>query len=206
MTGNRRIPALAVPRLALAAMVALAFVAVAAGTLLLNQGQANAASASVAVGSPNNRFTPNVSNIAVGDTVTFTWSAGTHVVDLKDVSPDIAIDSAHPSGTTSPFSKAGTYYYYCSIHATEDQATEAHVQAGDAMVGKIVVSAAAAPASTPAPGSTSQNTPSPGAPGTGNGAPYSVTGNDTLAFVLLAGAGVLFVLATAGVVVGARRR
>ena len=203
------------PRIGIAAMVALAFVALVVGSLMLNRSEANAASASVTVGSPTDRFTPNVSSIAVGDTVTFTWASGTHDVDFMDVTPDLNIDSTHTTGTTSPFTTPGTYYYYCSIHATEDQATEAHVQARDAMVGKIVVSGTApspAPAAgaPPAAGSTSQaqtaDTPALGAPSTGNGAPSPATNGDRAAFALLAIAAVLSVLTTAAVVASVRRR
>ncbi len=124
--------------------VALALVAGRFGIDGLHSRSADAASPSVVTGSPSLRFTPNVVNITTGDTVTFTLGAGTHIVDLKDVSPDLPIDAAHTSGTTNVFSTAGTYYYYCSIHASVDLATEGHVQANDAMVGKIVVAAAAA--------------------------------------------------------------
>ena len=172
-------------------MLALALVTAAVGGFLLTRDSAQAANATVTVGTPNNRFAPNVANITVGNTVTFTWSAGTHIVDLKDVSPDIASDSTHTTGTTTAFTTAGTYYYYCSIHASADQATEAHVAANDAMVGKIVVTAAAAAtptaAATTAPGTTPTAraaTPAPAAPGTGN--TYG-SDSDVPATVLIAG-------------------
>lgn len=165
-----------------AGLVVAALLTVILGGFLLTRGSAEAATANVATGSPNNRFTPNISTINVGDSVTFTWAAGTHIVDLKNVSPDIAVDSAHRSGTTTPFTKAGTYYYYCSIHATADQATEAHVAANDAMVGKIVVGAAGG-SSAPAAGAT---TGSPTAPRTGGGGPGG--GSDLPAALLIFGA------------------
>ena len=165
-----------------AALVAVALGAAILCGILLTRDSAHAANVSVTTGSPNNRFSPNVSNINVGDTVTFTWSAGTHIVDLKDVSPDLAVDSGHTSGKTNAFATAGTYYYYCSIHATADQATEAHVAANDVMVGKIVVAAATGGPTTPAAGAT----PAPAAPGTGNSA--AADGSDAPAFIFIAGA------------------
>lgn len=156
-------------------------------------GEAHAASATVGVGTPTNRFTPNIANISTGDKVTFTWSAGTHVVDLKDVSPDIQVDSAHTSGVTTAFATPGTYYYYCSVHATADQATEAHVQANDAMVGKIVVTAASTGGSTA--------TTAPGAPSTGSG---TMDGSSTTG-MWLAAAGI-GLLAAAGGILALRRR
>jgi plastocyanin len=146
--------------------------------LLAVPSLAGAASPTVSTGGASLRFSPNVINISAGDTVTFTLGGGTHIVDLKDVSPDLTIDATHTSGTTNAFTTPGTYYYYCSIHATDAQATEAHVQANDAMVGKIVVSAAAATptattasqASPTAAGSaTARATTSPAAPATGLG-------------------------------------
>ena len=123
---------------------------------------ASAASASVAVGSPTNRFSPNVATVNVGDSVTFNWSAGTHtVVFPSGVSADLSINSSSTTGQTTAFTTPGTYYYYCSIHAEATDATEAHVQANDAMVGKIVVLATGAVATpTTAPTSPAATTPS----------------------------------------------
>ena len=81
--------------------------------------------------------------VNVGDSVTWTNTGNApHSVTSEA--------SLFDSGTinsgdhfTMNFSSPGTYYYYCSIHAAESQATEAHVLANDAMVGKSVVSAAA---------------------------------------------------------------
>jgi plastocyanin len=198
----------------LTAVALVALIGMAVGAALLANGQAHAANASVSTGSPTDRFAPNISNISVGDTVTFTWAAGTHVVDLKDVSPDLQIDSSHTSGTTTAFTTPGTYYYYCSIHATEDQATEAHVQANDAMVGKIVVTAASAGSTaTPAPGNTpaasatsgAGRTPTtaPAAPSTGSGVAASTSPN-IIAIALIAGSALL--LAGTGVATVRRRR
>jgi plastocyanin len=176
------------PRNGLIAVIALAALALAAFAF---GRPALAATQNVNTGTPTNRFTPNVITINAGDTVTFNWSAGTHIVDLKDVSPDLPIDSSHTTGVTAPFNTPGTYYFYCSIHATEDQATEAHVQANDAMVGKIVVQAAAtSPTSTSAAGTTAtaapKTTAAPGAPSTGTGIASHGSSNDWM-IVLAAG-------------------
>lgn len=208
MTPIRESAAILSGRLAGQTVLAVAVILLCLGTSMLAYGDAQAASSAVSVGSPTNRFTPNVSNISAGDTVTFNWAAGTHVVDFKDVSPDINIDSAHTTGTTNAFTTPGTYYYYCSIHASEALATEAHVQAGDAMVGKIVVTAAGS-SGTPATGSTAGaptgSTPAPGAPSTGSG-PGAEQGSDgPLGFALLATAAAMFALATAAAI-GSRRR
>jgi plastocyanin len=121
---------------------------------------ASAATQAVSVGSPTNRFTPNVVTVPVGDTVTFNWAAGTHTVVAESLSLDLSITSANSTGQTTALNTPGTYYYYCSIHAEASDATEAHVQANDAMVGKIVV----VPAGTsPTAQPTTATTPSPSA-------------------------------------------
>ena len=194
------------PRNGLIVVIALAAIVLAAFAL---GRPAFAATQSVNTGTPTNRFTPNVITINAGDTVTFNWSAGTHIVDLKDVSPDLPIDSSHTTGVTAPFNTPGTYYFYCSIHATEDQATEAHVQANDAMVGKIVVQAAAtSPTSTTAAGTSTATaapkaTTAPGAPSTGTGVASHGSSNDWM-IVLAAG---LFAAAAiiGGTLVGVRK-
>jgi plastocyanin len=123
--------------------VAIALVALVA---LLPGMSASAATQSVTVGSPSNRFAPNIVTVPVGDTVTFNWAAGTHTVILQGVSPDLTINSTNTTGQTTALTTPGTYYYFCSIHAEASDATEAHVQANDAMVGKIVVVAQTSPA------------------------------------------------------------
>jgi plastocyanin len=122
-------------------------------------------------GTNNQRFAPNIITIHAGDTVTFNLGSGAHNVDLEDVTPDLPINATTPTGTTNAFNTPGTYFFYCSIHADEASATEAHVQANDAMVGKIVVLAAgttpSATATTPAatattPAATATSTPTNG--------------------------------------------
>src|SRR6185437_11213785 len=123
---------------------------------------ASAASPAVGVGTPTNRFTPNVVTIPAGGTVTFNWVAGTHTVVLPSgAAPDLTINSANPTGTTTALETPATYYYYCSINAEASDATEAHVEANDAMVGKIIVLAADA---TPPPATTSPTQASPTTP------------------------------------------
>jgi plastocyanin len=120
-------------------VLAFALTVTAAGFISQDAG---AAGASVTTGSPTNRFSPNIVNVNIGDNVSFNWSAGIHVVRLRDSSPDLPIDAGHPTGTTNAFTSSGTFYFYCIIHASEALATEAHVQANDAMVGKVVVAGA----------------------------------------------------------------
>jgi plastocyanin len=176
----------------MALIAAVGLLALVAGLFAMHTS-ARAASPSVGVGTPENRFTPNISNITVGDTVTFSWSAGVHIVDLKDVSPDLQIDSSHTSGVTSAFSTPGTYYYYCSVHSSEAQATEAHVQANDAMVGKIVVTAASSGAGA--------NPTAPAAPSTGSGFGSS----ESLMGLWLVAGGIALV-AVSGAIVAFRHR
>ncbi|MGH2634012.1 MAG: cupredoxin domain-containing protein [Tepidiformaceae bacterium] len=185
-------------------IVAAAIAAIALAAFAFGR-PASAATQSVNVGTPTNRFTANVITINAGDTVTFNWSAGTHVVDLMDISPDLPIDSGHTSGVTVPLTTPGTYYFYCSIHATADQATEAHVQANDAMVGKIVVLAAAAnPTSTTAAATaTAGPSKSPAAPSTGSGSASRGSANEWM--IVLAG-GLLAATAIIGTTVVASRR
>ncbi len=144
-------------RFAMVAAATIAAMASTAGGVFMTAVQvAHADTGTVSVGTPTDRFTPNITTIHVGGTVTFNWSAGFHIVDLEDVSPDIPMDSTHTTGTTQAFNTAGTFFYYCSIHADEAEATEAHVEANDAMVGKIVVLAAG----TATPSATASASPS----------------------------------------------
>lgn len=130
------------------AIVAVAIIALMA--LALGQGStASAATQDVTVGSPTNRFTPNIVTVEAGDTVSFTWAAGVHTVVAEDLSLDLTITSSNPTGETGALTTPGTYYFYCSIHAESTDATEAHVQANDAMVGKIVVVEAGSATTTP---------------------------------------------------------
>jgi plastocyanin len=125
--------------------------------LLMTHGRASAASASVATVSGSNRFTPNAVTVNVGDQVTFTYG-GTSFHNATSATaawPAITLSSGNTSGSTTAFTTPGTYYFYCSIHSDPANATEAHVTANDAMVGKIVVVAATtttatATATTPA--------------------------------------------------------
>ncbi|MFN0146584.1 MAG: hypothetical protein ACKVT1_08745 [Dehalococcoidia bacterium] len=122
----------------------MATVAVTAATLtVLAAGwgtRAAAAPGVVAVGDTSNRFTPNSIPVLIGERVTFNWSSGEHRIAFVNVaSIDLPIDSATRTGTTIAFVQRGSYFYYCTIHATADLATAAHVQANDAMVGRVVV-------------------------------------------------------------------
>jgi plastocyanin len=69
-------------------------------------------------------------SIAVGDTVTWRWTAGTHTV-THGASPTVdatvggAVDrgirsagAVPPTTFTHTFEEAGAYVYYCKLHAT----------------------------------------------------------------------------------------
>ncbi|MCC6381452.1 MAG: CHRD domain-containing protein [Dehalococcoidia bacterium] len=144
----------------------LLLVALLAGVLIVG-GSARAAGATINAeggGSTTPHFNPNVASVNVGDTVTFQWVSGTHTAEV--LSPDRSsevfdtdLTSTHASGAWTP-TTAGTYYFYCSVHAADELATEAHVVAGDAMVGKVVVSAATTTATTTTGTSTTTTTTS----------------------------------------------
>ena len=135
-------------------VTALIACAVLAGAMAMKPDTAHAANATIGAGSGPTRFTSNTQTINVGDTVTFVWtSSGASGHDATATSggfPKLTLTQANPNGAwtaTAP----GTYYFYCSLHAPAANATEEHVVANDAMVGKIVVVASGAPAPKPGP-------------------------------------------------------
>ena len=73
-------------------------------------------STSNAVAVADNNFNPSSTTVAVGTTVTWTWTgASRHNVTFDD-GPKSADQS---SGTfTRAFTAAGTYNYHCTIHGT----------------------------------------------------------------------------------------
>jgi len=75
-------------------------------------GGGGSTSSSIAVG--DNFFNPNATTVAVGTTVTWTWSTGTtHNVTFAD-----GPSSGNKSGGTyaRTFNTAGTFSYQCTIH------------------------------------------------------------------------------------------
>ena len=135
-------------------LVALAVCTALLGSVGLRPETAHAANATIGAGSGPVRFTPNMQTVNVGDTVTFVWtSSGASGHDATATSggfPKLVLTQAAPNAEwkmTTP----GTYYFYCSLHAPAANATEEHVVANDAMVGKIVVVASGAPAPNPGP-------------------------------------------------------
>jgi hypothetical protein len=90
---------------------------------------------------------------------------------------------------TLKFTKAGTFNYFCMLHAPQG------------MVGQVVVAAAPAPTSTPTVAPTKTATAAPGAPNTGSGSASG--GLDGM--YLLAGA-VAIALAMSGTAVFAVKR
>lgn len=145
----------------------LLLVALLVGVLIVG-GNARAAGATINAeggGTTTPRFNPNVASVTVGDTVTFQWVSGTHTAEVLSVDRssevfDTDLTSTHTSGAWTP-TAAGTYYFYCSVHASDTLATEAHVVAGDAMVGKVVVSAATSTATTATGTTTTTTTATP---------------------------------------------
>ncbi len=99
------------------------------------------ANVNVGNGSGGNVYVPASVTVAVGDTVTWTWASGFHNVDAVDGSFDSGAPHATPgSPFSNTFNTAGTFFYYCEVHATAADATDAGIAAGK-MVGKVVVQA-----------------------------------------------------------------
>ncbi|MGE0227115.1 MAG: plastocyanin/azurin family copper-binding protein [Dehalococcoidia bacterium] len=115
--------------------------AVAAG----NVGPAQAANASVNVGDGGLRYTPANVSVGVGESVTWTWVAGFH--DVMSTTGAFTSGAPQPaSGQTfaHTFTTPGTFWYYCSVHATAADANE-QGQAAGKMVGSVTVAATGAP-------------------------------------------------------------
>jgi plastocyanin len=123
---------------------------------------AGVAAASVSVAAVNFEFKPPSRTVHVGDTVVWTMSGDGHTVKSGTVdSNNVAQPSAGPLDSgfkgagqsySYTFAKAGTYPYFCEIHADSQ------------MKGTITVVAAAAtpiPSSKPTPRPTPQPTPRP---------------------------------------------
>ena len=75
-------------------------------------------SASVAVGSGGDTFTPSQTDIKAGGTVTYSWAAGPHNVTFVSPPSSVPNSGDQTSGFTFPvtFTTAGTYDYQCTIH------------------------------------------------------------------------------------------
>lgn len=135
-------------------LVGLAVATVLLGAVGFRPSVVHAADATIGAGSGPNRFAPNTQTVNVGDKVTFVWtSSGASGHDATATSggfPKLTLTQANPNATWT-MTTPGTYYFYCSIHSPATNATEDHVKANDAMVGKIVVVASGAPAPAPGP-------------------------------------------------------
>ena len=84
------------------------------------------------VGTTQNTFDPSTVTIAVGDTVSWTWTDG--VPGHNVVAVDGSFNSGEPVENGSfeqPFDEAGTVEYYCTVHGTAE---------GAGMFGTIMVS------------------------------------------------------------------
>ena len=121
--------------------------------VILGSNTANAAITTVQVGQTNggatsaNQYNAAAITVATGDTVRWVRFAGSHNVvsvtpGLIDLPPGaVAAGDAMVGGVNYDFTfaTAGTYYYYCNIHANAGDATDANVASGSKMVGKVVV-------------------------------------------------------------------
>jgi len=111
--------------------------------LMASPASGLAATANVLVGSGGLRFVPAVTNINVGDQVTWTWSASGHSSTSGTVSggagqPNGLWDSqvqSTPFSFSHTFSSAGTFPYFCTPHA------------GLGMTGAVVVAVVSSPPS-----------------------------------------------------------
>jgi plastocyanin len=85
-------------------------------------------------------FGPPVTTVNKNTTVTWTWASDTHSVSSAPTSGE-TFDSGILN-TDASFSHAfdveGEYFYYCTVHASPDDATDQGIAEG-AMVGKVVV-------------------------------------------------------------------
>jgi plastocyanin len=113
---------------------------VAAGVAMSQAPSAGAATANVNVGQGGLVFAPSSVTIAPGDTVTWTFVAGRHNVDAVDGSFESEIQTAPGTPFSHTFAAAGTFFYYCEVHATAADANDAGIAAGK-MAGKVVVQA-----------------------------------------------------------------
>ncbi len=81
-----------------------------------NGGNTGGGSTSSSISVIDNAFNPSATTVAVGTTVTWTWSgSASHDVTWDDGSN--LHSATQSSGTYSrTFSAAGTYKYHCSVH------------------------------------------------------------------------------------------
>lgn len=132
--------------------LALALIAVFAlfGAVILSNTTANAATTTVQVGvtlpggTSTQRYNAPSVTVAQGDTVTWNLVAGAHDVTSAGAPAFASSASPMPASYSVTFNTAGTYYYYCSIHAGAADATAANVTATDSggkMVGRVIVAA-----------------------------------------------------------------
>jgi plastocyanin len=114
-------------------------------------GAAQAAEHQVSVSS--NVFSPPDLTVAVGDTVRWTNTMGSHNVKFDDGSFEEPLDAIGPPWTrVRPFTTAGAFRYYCEAHGGPN---------GVGMAGIVQVSAVS---SSPPPGSPPPGTAPPPAP------------------------------------------
>lgn len=178
-------------------LIALSVCAIIGGVVGMRPGTAHAANASIGAGGTGAtaRFTPNTQTVNVGDTVTFVWTSGGasghNAIATTGGLPTLTLTQAAPNASWTA-AAPGTYYFYCSIHTSAANATEGHVVANDAMVGKLVVVASGAPAPNPGP---TQGAPALAVPAKTGSAGLATPADSTGAVMAL---GALALLAVAG--------
>lgn len=128
--------------------------------LLWGAGAARTSAATVNVAAANFQFTPSSKTVHVGDTVTWTMSGDGHTVRSGTIVNNVGVPSSGPlkSGLrlagqsySFTFTVAGTYRYFCEVHADSG------------MQGTITVVALGTPKPTPksTPAATPRLTPAP---------------------------------------------
>ncbi len=141
--------------LALVAIIAIAPQAFATGQVTISKGASLTGNATAC--GTTNCFDPNVVNINVGDSVTWTnadtvghtATSGQPSDNTTGTVWDSSLIKAGGTYTSPPFTTAGTYNYFCQVHPW--------------MTGQVIVGTAAATSSTPtAPASSSGSSTSSG--------------------------------------------
>lgn len=144
-------------RLLVATLAGVAGLALAILVTTGGMGSAQAANATVNVGDGGLVYAPNHVSVSAGESVTWTWVGGFHDVQSNNA----AFSSGAPqraSGQTFThvFTTPGTFFYYCSVHATVNDANDAGRAAGK-MVGSVTV----VPQQPGGAGQQTQPTPTP---------------------------------------------
>ncbi|MGK2964201.1 MAG: cupredoxin domain-containing protein, partial [Tepidiformaceae bacterium] len=124
------------------------------------KGEAAVPTTHVNVGQLQNQFSPTDIQIEIGESVTFEHKGGTHQIVIEDAGFTAPISNGE--AVAGPFLHNGTYWYYCSIHATRSQAHEGNLDNFVVMIGRITVGEGGTPPTlTPVPTATPTATATP---------------------------------------------